>query len=402
MGDEPAEPSPTAVTTAATASTTGTTSIETTSIETTSIESTGTTSIGATGTSVTGGAGVDLGVGAGDLGSEAPGPLDPLGEDAGLLPCSWCGASDLEVVPLVAGRASRRRIVAAICPRCLDAEPGAGALSPLLVVAFGALALASLWVSSMPGRPPSRATTAIAIGWVVVVAAYGFQAIRAALAARRGASGALRSWRWAVPPLLGLFVAVAVLLALPLRGRFALSRAAIASAADDASPGVGHHGRLVAYPGGLVDRVDGSTGVLVDARCGFFRTEPSGAAAAAGRPETTDATGNATGDGTGSGTAGGGHVLVDTVDLGGGWQAGCLVAPVDPSAVAPTSVDATAVAPLCRRHRRRAHLCRRHRRCAHPCRRHRIGRLSAARPRPAGRGHRTADRRPAYGGSRRR
>jgi len=37
-------------------------------------------------------------------------------------------------------------------------------------------------------------------------------------------------------------------------------------------------------------------------------------------------------------------VLVDTVDLGGGWQAGCLVAPVDPGAVDPNPVDATAPA----------------------------------------------------------
>ena len=186
-----------------------------------------------------------------------------------------------DVVPLIAGRGRRRRVVAAICPRCVNPAPTSGATMPLLV-GFAALALASLWVWSVPGRPSGGATTAIALSWAVAVIAYGVQAARAGWAARHGASGALRSWRWAVPPLLGALVAVAVLVALPLRVRFALSRAAIASEAEDASPGVGRHGRLVAYPSGLVQRADGSTAVLVDARCGFFRADPAGEALGGG------------------------------------------------------------------------------------------------------------------------
>lgn len=325
MGDEPADPSPTAVATTATEP-----------------------GAGPDGGGPIGAAPDPVPVVAPDVDPE-PGALAAPDDALELLPCSWCGASGPDIVPLVAGRGSRRHVVAAICPRCVDAESVGDGLSSLLVAAFGVLALASLWVWSTPGPPSSHTTAVIAVGWIVAVAAYGFQAVRAARAARHGAGGGPGSWRWAIPPLLGLFVAVAVLVDLPLRGRFALSRAAIASAADDASSGVVHHGRLVAYPGGLLLRVDGSTGVLVDARCGFFRRGAPDAASSSGAPDGSSAdTGTSadtgatadtgsTGGGTGSGGAATGtdgavgatHELVDVVDLGGGWRAGCLSAPAE-------------------------------------------------------------------------
>jgi hypothetical protein len=106
-------------------------------------------------------------------------------------------------------------------------------------------------------------------------------------------------------------VAVAVLGALPLRARFAVSRPSIESAADDAAAGVGRHGRLIAYPAGAVSRVEGTIGVLVSGRCGFFRADEAAAATGAAGPPPPPTE------------------LADEVRLGGGWRAGCLVAAVD-------------------------------------------------------------------------
>jgi hypothetical protein len=216
------------------------------------------------------------------------------------------------VVPLVAGRRSHRHVVAAICPDCARPDDPDRPLSNLLIFTFVVVALGTLWLWSTPGGPSSWLTAAIAAAWVVVVVGYGRRARRAGWSGRHD-GGHGRSWRWAVPPLVGALVAVAVLGALPLRARFAISRPSIESAADDAAPGVGTHGRLVAYPAGVVSRSEGTIAVFVSTGCGFFRPDSGGA------------------DAGGAGTVAppsGPIELDDEVRLGGGWRSGCLVGAV--------------------------------------------------------------------------
>jgi hypothetical protein len=225
--------------------------------------------------------------------------------------CSWCGARGPGVLPLSAGR--RRRVVAAICPDCAAPDDRPHPLGPLLILAFALVAGASLWLWSSPGGPSSRATTALATAWVLLAAGYGVRAVRAGVSSRHHRFASLRSWRWAVPPLLGVLVAVGVLTQLPLRARFAASRAEIDDAATNAADGVTRHGRLGLYGSGTVARTDGVAGVLVDGACGFFRLDPT-AADPASRRETSPAA-------TASSTVP--LSLRQPVEVGGGWTAGC-------------------------------------------------------------------------------
>ena len=212
------------------------------------------------------------------------------------------------VVPLADGSQSRRRAVAAIFPTAPCAETRA----PRRGAAAALPSPSRRWRRCGSGRCPAHRPPAT-LGSPLLA---GHRArLRRPAAARRlvcphhTAGRPLRSWRWAVPPLLGTAVAVAVLGGLPLRARFTLSRAAIASARRRC------RGRqLLPRPSRRLSRrlvaPDGrSTGVLVDDRCGFFRLDGTGA------------------DPGGSAESAAGVVLTHAARcaaLGGGWRAGCL------------------------------------------------------------------------------
>lgn len=200
-------------------------------------------------------------------------------------------------MPLRAGRRDREEFVAAICDDCAwpdDAEAPAG---PILLLAAAAIAAATVWVSSAPGSPSRLVSLTAAAVWALMVLAYGIRAFRAGWTTRRRGLAGLRSWRWAVPPLLGALTALLVLTDVPVRARFSVSRGAIEHAVDEANRAAPAPSRVGAFAGVTVTSAAGVTAVRVSGECGFFKVDvPGTTLPALGRP----------------------------VDVGGGWRAGCL------------------------------------------------------------------------------
>lgn len=178
--------------------------------------------------------------------------------------CTWCGRVGPQVVPLLAGRRGEPAVVGAICPACVLPRGAARPAGAALVAASVLAAAATCWVSSLPGGLGGGPSAVVAVAWVGVALAYGLRAWAAGRATRNRALAGLRSWRWAVPPLAGLVVAVAVAGGLPARARFMVSQTAIDRVADEAAAGVPTGGGRIGLLPVAGIRLSGATSAEVE------------------------------------------------------------------------------------------------------------------------------------------
>jgi hypothetical protein len=164
-----------------------------------------------------------------------------------------------------------------------------------LASAFVAVATVGLY--SAPGSPSQLVALVAAAAWIVTVLAYGIRAARAGWTTRHRGLAGLRSWRWAVPPLMGALTAILVITDMPIRTRFQVSRNAIEHAVDQVTHAVPASGRVGAFAAVTVTTGAGVTAVRVSGGCGFFKVVEPGSSL---------------------------PPMAKEVDVGGGWHAGCL------------------------------------------------------------------------------